>query len=801
VKRLALASCLFLLFAAPPTGAGELRGVVRAKETGKPIAGATVELVEAAVSTLTGEDGSFSLWAEDGSYTLRVVASQFYPLFQRVTLPSPSLELVLEPVVSFKEEIQVTASRARSTQDPATFTNLPKERIEEAYFGQDPAMLLASTVPGFYAYNDNGHGIGYSYFTIRGFGQARTRVSLNGAPLNDAESGELFFIDLADFLATAGDIQVQRGVFGLSGIGGAVDITTAPPSLEPGFQLHLGLGSYNTQRLTLRYDSGLVGGRWALTARYSKITTDGYRDQSWVDMWNYFFSLARFGERSRLRLVLFGGPEKTHLAYYGIPKSVLEGGLSGNKSKDRRYNPLTYPGEIDNFFQPHFQIITEHALGTNLALAQTFYLFQGDGYYDQFKKNRKLVEYNLPNITLPDGTVIRRTDLVRRRTVDEWDAGWVPTLTIDAGKWRWELAGELRWHQGHHFGEVTWAQYYPPNVPPNRRYYDYQVQKATATARIKASYQLASHLLAVAGLGYSHHQYELSKDRLKGVSFVDNFDFLLPQAGLLWRLSDASEAYINLARGMREPAFRTLYDPQDYYGTRAYLDPEDVWDWEAGWSLRSETFRTRVNAFYMRFANEIVWAGALDDSGVPIYGNGARSVHKGLELEASWSPSPHFSLDGALTLSRNTFTRYREFGYDGSVTSYDGNRIAGYPDALFLLTARGELGGVKGTLTFRAVDRFFLDNSEDNRKNPELRRQPGYVPLVNPGFVVLDASLKRALPGSLVRGIGLNAMELELRVNNLLNRRYTAFGYVDDGEPQFIPAAGRHIYVGLTTRL
>ena len=37
-------------------------------------------------------------------------------------------------------------------------------------------------------------------------------------------------------------------------------------------------------------------------------------------MWNYYLSLARYGERSRLRVVLFGGPEQTHLAYNGIPQ-------------------------------------------------------------------------------------------------------------------------------------------------------------------------------------------------------------------------------------------------------------------------------------------------------------------------------------------------------------------------------------------------------------------------------------------------------------------------------------------------
>lgn len=793
---------LFLLVTITlPTAAAELKGRVLASDTGKPLAGAKLEVRELGLSGTTDGQGQFLLEVgAQAQLTLVVTYPGYYPVNQRVTLPAPALELSLAPVRPFTEQVEVRASRAQTGRDPATFTNLPRERIEESYYGQDPAMLLAATVPGFFAYNDNGHGIGYSYFTIRGFGQARTRVSLNGAPLNDAESGELFFIDLADFLATAGDIQVQRGVFGLSGMGGAVDITTAPASMEPSFQLHLGAGSYNTQRLTLRYDSGLVGGQWALTARYSKITTDGYRDQSWVDMWNYFLSLSHFGQRSRTRLVLFGGPEQTHLAYYGIPKSVLEGGRTGNADRDRKFNPLTYPGEIDNFHQPHFQLISELRLSPHSELTQTFYLFQGDGYYDQFKTNRKLLEYNLPNITLPDGTVIRRTDLVRRRTVDEWDAGWVPTLSWQKGNWALELAGELRLHKAHHYGQVTWAQYYPPGVPPNRRYYDYQVDKQSSALRLKASYRLTDDLLAVAGLGYAHHRYELSKDRLKGQAFTDKFDFLLPQAGLLWRVKEGQEAYLNVARGMREPNFRQLYDPQDYYGTRAYLDPEDVWDWEAGYRLRGERFSARVNAFYMRFANEIVWAGALDDSGVPIYGNGARSVHKGLELEGSWSPSPNFGVDAALTLSRNTFTRYREYGYDGTFTSYDGNRIAGYPDKLLLVTARGQLAGLQAALTLRAVDRFYLDNTQDNRKNPETRRQPGYVPLVNPGFAVVDLTLRRPLP-ELASILGLSQLGAELRVNNLLDKKYTAFGYVDYGEPQFIPAAPRHYYLGLSLGL
>ena len=89
-----------------------------------------------------------------------------------------------------------------------------------------------------------------------------------------------------------------------------------------------------------------------------------------------------------------------------------------------------------------------------------------------------------------------------------------------------------------------------------------------------------------------------------------------------------------------------------------------------------------MNAFFMDFGNEIVYAGALDDNGVPIYGNGARSRHRGIEAEGSWSPSRRLGPRRPRhALAQHLHATTSEFGWDGSVVSYDGNRIAGYPDA------------------------------------------------------------------------------------------------------------------------
>ena len=74
------------------------------------------------------------------------------------------------------------------------------------------------------------------------------------------------------------------------------------------------------------------------------------------------------------------------------------------------------------------------------------------------------------------------------------------------------------------------------------------------------------------------------------------------------------------------------------------------------------------------------------------------------------------------------------------------------------------------------------------------------MPLVNPAFTLVNLTAQASLPASLPRAIGLSLIGLELRVNNLLNARYTAFGYVDV-VPLFMPAATRNVYVGLTLGL
>ena len=389
-----------------------LSGRVSDAESGKPVP-ARIEILETRAAVTANADGTFSIEAGAlASATVVVSHPGFY--VQRTTLDTRTagaLEVKLAPIVTVTDPSRGDGHACAGASGPSQFHERP---------AREGARDLLEPGPGGAAVADGARCVHVQRQRQRHRvlvlldPRIRTgsyRVMLNGAPLNDAESGELFFIDLADFMSTAGDVQVQRGVSGLSGLGGTVDFTTASPSLRPSFQVQFGGGSYNTKRLSVMWDSGLVDGAWAFSARYSKVSTDGYRDQSWVDMWNYF-SAAHYGARSRVRLVLFGGPEQTHLAYNGIDAATLNGGLTGNADRDRRYNTLTYPGEIDNFFQPHYQVVHDIAFSEQTRFSQTLYAFQGDGYYDQFRSGRSLFEYNLPNAQGPE----RRHQEERPRT-------------------------------------------------------------------------------------------------------------------------------------------------------------------------------------------------------------------------------------------------------------------------------------------------------------------------------------------------------------------------------------------------
>jgi len=212
------------------------------------------------------------------------------------------------------ESVTVSASVAETGRDPASFTTLSRDEIAEADRGQDMAMLLGET-PNAYAYSDAGNGVGYSYLSLRGFDQRRIAILVNGVPLNEPESHQVYFIDLADLASGLSTLQVQRGtgtaLYGSPAVGGLANLDMGALGSQRHGELRLGFGSFGTTRLTASGTWPLDGGRSSLLARVSHVRSDGYREPSWTRHTFAQLSWQHVGDDSVLRIHAFGGPEKT----------------------------------------------------------------------------------------------------------------------------------------------------------------------------------------------------------------------------------------------------------------------------------------------------------------------------------------------------------------------------------------------------------------------------------------------------------------------------------------------------------
>jgi iron complex outermembrane recepter protein len=722
------------------------------------------------------------------------------------------------------EKVTVSATVAAEGRDPASVTSLPREEIAVRNRGQDMAMLLAET-PNAYAYSDAGNGVGYAYLSLRGFDQRRVAVYVNGVPLNDPESQQVYFIDLADLAGSLSSLQVQRGtgtaLYGSPAVGGVVNLETGALSSTRGGELTLGAGSFGTYRGAWSQVFPLDAGRSALSLRLAGVRSDGYRDPSWTRHGTLALGYQRIREDSVLRVNLLGGPEKTQLAYYGVPIAYLRGEVSGDADADRRANPLQ-PGEIDRFFQPQLQILHDWRLRPGLLVKNNFYSILGDGYFRQWSDSYSYdpLGPEPPTPALPEESL---ASVWRKREVSKRQFGWLPSLTLEHARGRLTLGGELRTGSTHHQGTITDAASCSapeedgscgavgPPLSSSLPLYDYTQRKTTASLYAREAVQLRPELSLNLELQATHHRFAMGDDLLRGYSWSTTYAFVTPRLGLNWSPAERLRFYASFSTARSEPRFDDIWNPQDPWADPAasfarvdgrhyedaYAGPERLRAFEVGGSWRSTRLRLRANAYFMDFRDELVYAGGINEDGLPITDNAARSLHRGLEAEGALQLPVGLELSGSLAISDDVLKDYvlRYGPSPADAVDYSGNRIALFPTHQARLRLARGFGATRASFGLRRVGTIYLDNSENERKDPQARLAPGYVDKQIEPFTLADLRLELDLKRML--GRGARGLSLLVSVDNLFDRRYAASGYAY-GEPYFFPGATRALYTGLT---
>ena len=802
-----------------------VEGIVKDAQSGEELVGANIVQQNTQNGTVTNESGRFSLQLVPSGdpalvisyvgYQKKTVAVENYREGERLTIS-------LVPGSILSDAVLVEALRVDEAS-PMTYSNFDRKEIQDKNVGKDVPYLIRHA-PSVVTTSDAGAGIGYTGVRIRGVDPSRINVTINGIPLNDAESHGVFWVDIPDLAASVDNLQIQRGVGtstnGAGAFGATMNLQTTTLRPEAYGAANTTVGSFNTQKYNVKVGSGLMQNGWQVDARLSKIVSEGYIDRASSDLKSYYLSGARYGDKSLLKLIAFSGVETTYQAWYGVPESKID--------SDRTYNPAgmeksvenPYDNQTDNYQQDHYQLHYSYQLSEQWTANASLHYTYGRGYYEEYKADEPLSVYTINPVQLGD-TTVSTSDLIRRLWLDNHFYGTVfSTQYKNENNWTLTFGGGYNEYDGDHFGEVIWAEFAPKDNP-ELEYYDNNGFKTDFNLYAKANYYLTPQLNVYADAQIRTVTYDfLGKDiqednpgqqEVVNLRQHDRLDFFNPKVGLVYRLKPNQRMFTSFSVANKEPT-RDEYVNSTLENLPSH---ETLYDLEMGYKVSLEQFYAGATLYYMHYNDQLVPTGEINEVGGVIRDNVPTSFRAGIELEGGasltrhegWKPGVQVSANA--TLSRNEIEEYTQYVtvYDPSFTpvtnsdeetvqrsfTYENSAIALSPSVITNGIVSLNWGNVTWDIINKYVSRQYLDNTETKANsldpywltNTEVKYERSNVPM-------------------------FQNIAVSFRVDNLFNELYSGNGYVfnyiiQDGsgngtlfkDNYYYPQAERHYMLSL----
>lgn len=651
------------------------------------------------------------------------------------------------------QEVEIISTRATGTT-PVAFTNVNKEQLKKQNFGQDLPYLLSMT-PSAITTSDAGAGIGYTTLRVRGTDGTRINVTANGIPINDAESHNVFWVNLPDFASSVKDVQIQRGAGtstnGAGAFGASINMQTGDFSLKPYADFNGSYGSFNTHKATVKVGTGLLNNHWSFDARLSNISTDGYIDRASVGLNSYYLQGGYYNDHTSVKLITFAGQERTYHAWNYATKEQMK--AFGRKFNSCGYMYMTdekgnihqpdidyndgieegaeylqkggkfhyYNDQTDVYTQKNYQLLINHSFTSQWNLNVGLHYTKGDGYYQEYKLARKLIEYGLTPYE-QNGTIKEKSDLIRKKGMDNWFGGGIFSVNYSNNRLQASLGGALNRYDGDHFGKVLWVKNYIGELDPDRDYYFNNATKNDGNIYLKANYELYTGLNAYADLQYRHITYKIkgqndkwNDTELQQLAINEQFDFFNPKVGLSWQINRNNRLFGSFSIANKEPTRNNYTEGKLTELPKA----ERLMDYELGYSFANSWLNLGANLYYMDYKDQLVLTGELNEIGEPIAANMPDSYRMGIELMAGMKFKCGFIWDINATLSRNRIKNFVEtiYGHDdnwnklpGVQISHGSTHIAFSPD--FILNNRfGYIyKGLEASLQSQYVGRQYMSN-------------------------------------------------------------------------------------------
>lgn len=611
---------------------------------------------------------------------------------------------------------------------PFAVSNIGKAELAQfSKTGKELPLLFART-PGIVAWSENGVGTGTTYMRMRGSGDSRINITLDGVCLNSPEDQCVFWANMNSYAAILGDVQIQRGVGtstnGDGAFGGSIALTTKTPSIKPSLELSASGGSYNTWVYGGNFSTGLFCKKHlVIDGAFHETRTDGYIHGTDGNSGSYYGGITYYNRDRSFKLSYknIGNYEHTGQAWNGIDTGELldwnYGGLGtgifGYKDMYNaglgQYNSLyeylndpydpskgttryqladgtLWPRTTDNFWQNHNLLNASWNVDEHWRLSATLHYTYGSGYYEEFRSNNKLSKFGLPTLTLADGSSMKKADFIRQKCLTQNAYGIVWTTDYRSKHLDVTMGASLQNFTGNHWGYVTYmpdeVRNYLTGIKTNAyggsvfgtgehagdyKYYDSDAQKDDGQVFAKATWHVTNSFDIYGDLQY------------RGVHYFTNgindkfYDSMMNQ-----RL-DIKQDYHFLNPKAGIAFHRGGHNAYASYalshrepernnftdnGHNPAPRPEELHDIEAGYSYQSRVFHAGLGIYAMLYRDQFVQTGEVSDIGEKLTTNIPHSRRLGVELTAGVNICPWLSLEANAALSQNTIEDYDEYAED-----------------------------------------------------------------------------------------------------------------------------------------
>lgn len=695
-----------------------------------------------------------------------------FALANQLTLDSLMREFQLEEVI-------VTSTRL-GQESKLNRQHVTQEELEERNMGANLPYLLTAT-PSLVVTSDDGLGIGYAYFRVRGSDQSRINMTINGVPLNDSESQSVFWVNMTDMASSMSSIEVQRGVGtstnGPAAFGASVNMQTTRASELPYAEVSFNGGSYNTFRKMAKVGTGIMKRGFAIDARYSKVDSEGYVERANSNLYSYYASGAWYGERTLVKLFAFGGGEKSNVAWDGISPTTWRDNPRFNGADiyyDEKGNKQHYANNADNYQQQHYQAHLSHRLNHAWSVNAALHYTKGKGYTEQVK-HAKLNDYGLDNYVDNTGNTVKRSNLVRQKWLDNHFYGVTAATNYQKERLKVSFGGAANSYVGDHFGYViNMLDVNHPGIPANYEYYRSVGRKVDANLFAKANWELVEGLSLYGDLQYRFIDYlinGINDDDLKYMRHNHRFHFVNPKGGITYQ-NGGHSLYGSFAVANREP-LRNNYTEA---GPNASPTHETLYDYELGYGFINSRFNIGANLYFMDYNNQLVLTGKISDVGAAITANVKDSYRAGVEFVGGIRLTDFLRWEANVTLSRNKIVDFTDWvddynadWTDATVIQNGGQVQVAYGTTDIAFSPSITAGSVV-TFTKEGFAAMFQTNYVGSQYLDNTTNSAAKLP----AYSVSNLALSYTMPfKKIAKNITFN-----VQMNNLFNKKYVSNGWV-----------------------